>query len=216
MAFLNYIWLPVDFILNINEYLPAIMQNYGVLVYAILFLIIFAETGFVVTPFLPGDSLIFAAGALAVGSNGMNLPILLVIMPVAAIVGDACNYAIGKKLGGRLLERPDGRFIKKAHIEETQAFYAKHGGKTIILARFVPFVRTFAPFVAGVGHMEYKTFGFFNIIGGLIWTWGFLALGFFFGNIPFVEHNFEVVILGIIAISMLPGVYKFVESKLKK
>lgn len=199
----------VDFILNIDQNLATLVSQYGVWVYAIIFGIIFLETGLVITPFLPGDSLIFAAGALAaLPSSSVKFPVIFLVMPIAAILGDACNYAIGHKFGVVLLDRFEGRLIKAEHIEQTNAFFDKHGGKTIILARFVPFVRTFAPFVAGIGQMEYRKFGLFNIAGGLLWTWGFLLLGFFFGNIPVVKENFEVVILGIVFISIVPMLFE--------
>jgi membrane-associated protein len=212
---LHAIMIPIDFILHIDAHLPTIMASYGTWVYAILFIILFAETGFVVTPFLPGDSLIFAAGALA-ASGSMNMLILAVVLAAAAVLGDMCNYFIGEKFGNVLIDRFEGRLIKREHITETEAFFERHGGKTILFARFVPFVRTFAPFVAGIGRMHYGKFARFNVTGGLLWTWGFLALGYFFGNIPFVKDNFEWVILGIIAISLLPAVIKAVQSRIKK
>ena len=210
----------IDFILHIDTHLAVLMGSYGIWVYALIFLVLFAETGLVVTPFLPGDSLIFAAGALAAATmysttGHMNLWVLAVLCPVAAIAGDAANYFIGAEFGERILARFEGRIINRKHIAETEAFFERHGGKTIMLARFVPFVRTFAPFVAGIGTMHYRRFAHFNIIGGLIWSWGFLVLGFFFGNLSVVKNNFEVVILGIIAISLLPAVIKVLQSKLK-
>lgn len=205
----------IDFILNIDVHLAQLMASYGVWVYGIIFAIIFIETGAVVMPFLPGDSLIFAAGAFAAATH-MNILVLMLIMPLAAILGDMVNYLIGRHLGSKLLERDDGRFIKKKHLHETQAFFDRHGGKAIILARFVPFVRTFAPFVAGVGHMDYKHFESYNIIGAFIWTWGFLILGYFFGNIPFVKENFSLVIIGIIVVSVLPAIWSAIQSKLPK
>lgn len=205
----------IDFILNIDIHLAELMASYGMWVYGIIFAIIFVETGAVVMPFLPGDSLIFAAGAFAAATH-MNILVLIIIMPLAAILGDMVNYMIGRYLGSKLLERDNDRFIKKKHLHETQAFFDRHGGKAIILARFVPFVRTFAPFVAGVGHMNYKHFEFYNIIGGFIWTWGFLLLGYFFGNIPFVKDNFSLVILGIILISVLPAAWTAISNKLSK
>lgn len=193
----------VDFILNIDVHLGELLSTYGTWVYAILFAILFFETGLVVTPFLPGDSLIFAAGAFA-ATGHLSLPIMAILLPLAAIVGDASNYLIGKYFGTRLLERDNERFIKKKHLDDTHAFFERHGGKTIILARFVPFIRTFAPFVAGIGHMSYRHFAAYNVVGGILWSELFLLVGYFFGNIPFVKHNFSLVIMGFIFISVIP------------
>ena len=192
----------IEELLHFDRYIPVIMDNYGVLIYVLLFLIIFCETGLVVTPFLPGDSIIFACGALAAVS-GMNILVLIVIFFSAAILGDGTNYLIGKKLGERFVNS-NNRFIKKSYIDKAQSFYEKYGSKAIVLARFVPIVRTFAPFVAGIGNMCYKKFGVFNIIGGTIWVSLFLSLGFFFGNIPVIKNNFSLVTIGIILISLLP------------
>lgn len=192
----------IEELLHFDRYIPVIMDNYGVLIYVLLFLIIFCETGLVVTPFLPGDSIIFACGALAAVS-GMNILVLIVLFFSAAILGDGTNYLIGKKLGERLVNS-NNRFIKKSYIDKAQSFYEKYGSKAIVLARFVPIVRTFAPFVAGIGNMCYKKFGVFNIIGGTIWVSLFLSLGFFFGNIPVIKNNFSLVTIGIILISLLP------------
>ena len=192
----------IEELLHFDRYISVIMDNYGVLIYVLLFLIIFCETGLVVTPFLPGDSIIFACGALAAVS-GMNILVLIVIFFSAAILGDGTNYLIGKKLGERLINS-NNRFIKKSYIDKAQSFYEKYGSKAIVLARFVPIVRTFAPFVAGIGKMCYKKFGVFNIIGGTIWVSLFLSLGFFFGNIPVIKNNFSLVTIGIILISLLP------------
>lgn len=192
----------IEELLHFDRYIPVIMDNYGVLIYVLLFLIIFCETGLVVTPFLPGDSIIFACGALAAVS-GMNILVLIVIFFSAAILGDGTNYLIGKKLGERLVNS-NSRFIKKSYIDKAQSFYEKYGSKAIVLARFVPIVRTFAPFVAGIGKMCYKKFGVFNIIGGTIWVSLFLSLGFFFGNIPVIKNNYSLVTIGIILISLLP------------
>ncbi|MCL2324013.1 MAG: DedA family protein [Actinomycetia bacterium] len=211
----------IDFILHIDVHLAALMASYGIWVYALLFLILFIETGLVVMPFLPGDSLIFAAGALAAvtmrSTTGgqMNIWVLVAILPLAAVAGDAMNFEIGKNFGERLLSRFEGRIINRKHIADTEAFFERHGGKTILLARFVPFVRTFAPFVAGIGRMHYGRFARFNVVGGLLWAWGFLFLGFFFGNIPFVKNNFEFVIIGIVLISVIPMFVQFIINKLK-
>ena len=183
--------------------------------YAILFLIIFAETGLVVTPFLPGDSLLFAVGALsALGS--FNLWLSLIVLTVAAILGDTVNYWIGKIFGQKIVDNPKIPFINQKHIDQTQEFYKKHGGKTIILARFVPIVRTFAPFVAGIGNMHYEKFLAYNVIGGALWVGIFTLMGYFFGNIPAVKHNFTLVILGIILVSVVPMGLEFIKAKRKK
>jgi len=205
----------IDFILHIDEHLAEIVAQYGLITYAILFLIIFAETGLVVTPFLPGDSLLFAVGALsALGS--FNLWLSLIVLTVAAILGDTVNYWIGKIFGQKIVDNPKIPFINQKHIDQTQEFYKKHGGKTIILARFVPIVRTFAPFVAGIGNMHYEKFLAYNVIGGALWVGIFTLMGYFFGNIPAVKHNFTLVILGIILVSVVPMGLEFIKAKRKK
>ncbi len=205
---MNIIVTLIEFVLHIDVHLVEIIQAYGVLTYAILFLIIFAETGLVVTPFLPGDSLLFAAGAIsALGS--LHLSALLVLLYAAAIAGDSANYWIGSLFGQKIVDNPKITFINQEHIDKTEAFYRKHGGKTIILARFVPIVRTFAPFVAGVGKMHYQTFLLFNVIGGLLWVSLFTLAGFFFGNIPAVKENFGLVVIAIVLISVLPMIYEY-------
>lgn len=212
MEILSFI---VDFILHIDTHLNEIIQAYGSLTYFILFMIIFAETGFVVTPFLPGDSLLFAVGALsALGS--IHLTGILILLYIAAILGDSVNYWIGNVFGQKIVDSKKIKFINQEHIDKTQEFYKKHGGKTIILARFVPIVRTFAPFVAGVGKMHYDTFVLYNVIGGIIWVTAFTLAGYFFGNIPAVQHNFTLVVLGIIGISVLPMIFEFIKSKREK
>jgi membrane-associated protein len=207
-----------EFALHFDKYLEVFVQQYGFLTYAILFLIIFCETGLVVTPFLPGDSLLFAAGALSASLNtgGTLNPILLIIvLSIAAIAGDTVNYLIGAYIGPKVFER-DSRFLKKEYFDRTNAFYEKYGGKTIILARFVPIVRTFAPFVAGVGKMDYRRFITFNVIGGILWVVIFITLGALFGNIPFVKDNFEIVTLGIVFISILPMIFEFIRARRTK
>jgi len=204
----------VDFILHLDQYLNEIIQNYGVWTYAILFLIIFIETGFVIMPFLPGDSLLFAAGTFA-ALGSLNVWLLWVVVFVAAVLGDTVNYWIGKKIGPRAFNQ-DMRFLKREYLEKTQQFYDKHGGKTIILARFVPIVRTFAPFVAGVGTMNYGRFFTFNVVGAFLWTTLFIFLGYFFGNIPFVKENFELAIFGIIFISVVPMAIEYVRNRARK
>ncbi len=198
----------VDLFLHLDEYLTEIIQDYGAWTYLILFLIIFLETGLVVPPFLPGDSLLFAAGVLAAGGS-LEVGFLFFLLAAAAILGDTVNYQIGHYVGPRIFEQERIRFLKKEHLGRTHACYEKHGGKTIILARFMPIIRTFAPFVAGVGSMTYSRFLSFNIVGGIIWVAMFTFAGYFFGNIPIVKDNFELVILAIIAISVLPGVIEF-------
>ena len=205
----------LDYFLNLDAHLGVLINNYGVWTYLILFLIIFAETGFVVTPFLPGDSLIFAAGALAASLGVLNPWLLFGLLTVAAILGDSVNYAIGHAIGPRVF-REDVRFLKREYLDRTHEFYEKHGGKTIILARFMPIIRTFAPFVAGVGAMTYQKFITYNVVGGIVWVGLFTFLGYFFGNIPAVQHNFTYVILGIIFVSVLPPIYEVLRSRSKK
>ena len=201
----------LDFFIHLDVHLGEIILNYGGWTYAILFLIIFMETGFVVTPFLPGDSLLFAAGTFA--ALGSLDPILLFfLLFVAAILGDTVNYWIGSVVGLRAFEK-ERRFLNREHLEKTQRFFEKHGGKTIILARFVPIVRTFAPFVAGVGTMKYRYFVLYNIIGAFLWTSLFIFGGYFIGNIPVVKDNFEIVIMAIIFISVLPMVVEYINSR---
>lgn len=205
----------VDFILNIDVYLGTILQSYGPATYVILFLVIFCETGLVFLPFLPGDSLIFAAGAFA-AMGSLNVFILYFVLLLAAFLGDTVNYHIGKKLGNKVESLENKRFIKKEHLEKTEQFFQKHGGKSIILARFIPIVRTFAPFVAGSGKMKYTDFIKYNIIGSILWVSICTFAGYFFGNIPVVKENFSTIILAIIFISVLPMVIAFVKSKLTK
>ncbi len=203
----------IDLVLHLDKHLGILINNYGTWVYVILFFIILFETGLVVTPFLPGDSLIFAAAAFAaIGS--LNIWILIISLAVAAILGDTINYNIGKHLGQKLLDRGDSRFIKKQYIDKTNAYYERYGGKTIVIARFIPIVRTFAPFVAGIGSMHYKQFITYNSMGGLLWVLLVSLLGFFFGNIPFVANNFSVVIIAIILISILPAAIGIIKGKM--
>jgi len=215
---MDFIKNAFEFALHFDQYLAVFVQQYGFLTYAILFAIIFCETGLVVTPFLPGDSLLFAAGALSASLNtgGILSPIfLIVVLSVAAIAGDTVNYFIGAYIGPKVFER-DSRFLKKEYLDRTNAFYEKYGGKTIILARFVPIVRTFAPFVAGVGNMNYRRFITFNLIGGLLWVTIFVTLGALFGNIPIVKNNFEIVTIGIVFISILPMIFEYVRARRSK
>ncbi len=202
----------LDFLLHTDKYLADLMVNYGPWIYALLFAIVFAETGFVVTPFLPGDSLLFAAGALAASTGGMSIPLLWVVLVTAAILGDAVNYSIGRRIGTRVFSE-NARVLKTSYLRRTEAFYEKHGNRTIIMARFVPIVRTFAPFVAGVGSMQYRRFATYNVVGGLAWVTIFLGAGALFGQIPFVKENFEIVTLGIVLVSVLPIVFEFVKER---
>ena len=202
----------IDFILHIDQHLVEISAQYGVWIYAVLFLIIFCETGLVVTPFLPGDSLLFAAGGIAaVGS--MNIHVMIALLLAAAILGDAANFMIGKFFGCKLFANPDSKIFRQSYLEKTHAFYEKHGGKTIIIARFVPIVRTFAPFVAGMGSMHYGTFIRYNIIGAVLWVLSFSYAGYFFANIPVVKNNLALVMVAIIVISILPGVVEVIRAR---
>lgn len=204
----------IDFILHIDVHLSEIISQYGALTYGILFVIIFIETGLVVTPFLPGDSLLFASGAFA-AIGTLNVWLVLILLMIAAVAGDTVNYWIGHFFGERIVRHPKIP-IKPEHIAQTEEFFKKHGGKTIILARFVPIVRTFAPFVAGIGKMHYGYFISYNVVGGIAWVLLFTMAGYLFGNIPAVQHNFTLVILGIIAVSIVPMFYHQVKSRLKK
>jgi membrane-associated protein len=202
----------VDFVLHIDQHLLAITNQYGGWTYAILFLIVFCETGLVVTPILPGDSLLFAAGALSAGPGGLNPVVVMVVLMVAAILGDSVNYAIGKRVGTAVF---DGRYrmLKPEYLEKTNQFYAKYGGKTIVLARFVPIVRTYAPFVAGAASMSYSRFLAFNVGGGIAWVGIFVLLGFFFGNIPVVRDNFGLVVIAIVLLSVAPIALEFIKHR---
>ena len=202
----------IDFILHIDQHLAALSAEYGVWIYAILFLIIFCETGLVVMPFLPGDSLLFAAGGIA-ALGEMNIHLMVALLLVAAILGDAVNFAIGKYFGARLFANPDSKIFRRAYLDKTHAFYEKHGGKTFIIARFVPIVRTFAPFVAGMGNMHYGRFIRYNIIGAILWVVLFSYAGYFFANIPLVKNNLALVLAAIIVISVLPGVIEVVRAR---
>ena len=201
----------IDFILHIDVHLDQLVSAYGALTYVVLFLIVFCETGLVVTPFLPGDSLLFAAGAIA-SRGGLNPLLLMAVLIVAAILGDALNYTIGFKIGPKVLEK-NSRLLKVEHIKRTERFYEKYGGKTIIFARFVPIVRTFAPFLAGVGKMNYVRFARYNVIGGLLWVIGFVGAGVVFGEIPAVKKNFTLVIIGIIVVSIMPAVFEWIKAR---
>lgn len=211
---MEFISTAIDFILHIDVHLNEMIIQYGTLTYGILFFIIFAETGFVFTPFLPGDSLLFAAGTFA-ARGSFDVYLLAFLLIAAAILGDNINYWVGRKLGIKLFERYN-KFLKKEYLEKTQKFYEKHGGKTIILARFFPIIRTFSPFVAGLGKMTYSRFVLNDIAGGFIWISVFVFGGYFFGNIPFVQKNFSLVIVVIIVISVIPAITEFIRHKFLK
>ncbi len=207
-----------DILLHLDQYLPGIIQTYGFWTYPILFTIIFCETGFVITPYLPGDSLLFVAGAIA-GTGYLRIELLLLILIAAAVLGDSANYWIGHTFGMNVIEKRFSRLINKDHLRKTEQFFEKYGGMTIVIARFVPFIRTFAPFVAGIGKMQYRWFLTYNVVGGILWVLSFLSLGYFFGGIPIVKENFNYIIYIIIGLSLLIvvsiifGLFRTVNSK---
>ena len=204
----------IDIFLHLDLHLNAWAGMLGPWLYLVLFLIIFCETGLVVTPFLPGDSLLFAVGALAsVDGSSIRLPLLSVLLFGAAVAGDAVNYAIGSRIGPRVFSHSDSRLFNREHLIRTQRFYEKYGGKTIVLARFIPIIRTFAPFVAGIGTMAYPRFALFNVTGGALWVLSFLLGGFFFGNVPAVKQNFHYVIVAIIVISVMPPILEYLRAR---
>lgn len=202
----------LELLLHFDEHLLNFINNYGVWVYALLFAIIFAETGFVVTPFLPGDSLLFVVGSLA-GSGYINYWLIYFILIAAAILGDTVNYWIGHHTGHKVFAKKNSKLFNKQHLETTRKFFEKHGGKTIILARFLPIVRTFAPFVAGMGSMNYKSFALYNVVGAFIWVTSLTAAGYFLGSLPIVKDNFEKAIFVIIGLSLLPPIYEFIKAR---
>jgi membrane-associated protein len=212
---MEFIKSVVDFVLHLDVHLSELIQTYGVWTYFILFVVIFCETGLVVTPFLPGDSLIFAAGTFAARGD-LKVVVLFLVLAAAAVIGDTVNYWIGKIIGPKVFQKENSRIFKKQYLERTHRFYEKYGAETIIIARFVPIVRTFAPFVAGIGRMTYGKFLSYNIVGGVAWVALFTFGGYFFGNIPFVKKNFSLVIIAIILISLLPMVYEFLKHRKKK
>lgn len=216
MEFFHEFWhFFIELLTNTGNTLDMLVTEYGIWVYAILFLIIFCETGLVVTPFLPGDSLLFLAGAIAVRDNNpLHIYWLILILIVAAILGDAVNYTIGRLFGEKLFSNPNSKIFKQEYLEKTNKFYEKHGGKTIILARFVPIVRTFAPFVAGMGKMSYKHFISYNVIGGIAWVAIFCILGALIGRMEWVEKNLDKVVIIIVIVSILPAIYEVVKAKL--
>jgi membrane-associated protein len=211
MEFLN--WL-VDFFLHLDRHLAEVIRQYGGYTYALLFLVIFLETGLVVAPLLPGDSLLFAAGSFA-GLGALNPWLLFALLSVAAILGDTVNYAIGAYLGPKVFHFPKSRFFNPEHLRKTHEFYEKYGGKTIIIARFVPIIRTFAPFVAGIGAMSYARFLLYNVAGGILWVGVCVFAGYFFGNLPIVKKNFSLVILGIIVVSIMPAVVEYLRHRMQ-
>ena len=202
----------VDFFLHLDQHLAEVIQQYGRTTYLLLFLIVFLETGLVVTPILPGDSLLFAAGAFAALGH-LSLWPLFFLLCVAAILGDTVNYAIGARIGPKVFHYPKSRFFNPEHLKKTHAFYEKYGGKTIIIARFVPIVRTFAPFVAGVGQMSYRQFIGYNVVGGILWVTICVFAGYFFGNLPFVKKNFSVVVIVIVLLSLMPAVVEYLKHR---
>lgn len=203
----------VDLLLHVDKYLDQIIQNYGAGTYFLLFMIIFCETGLIVTPFLPGDSLLFAVGAFA-ARGSLDLTTCLLLLSVAGILGDSVNYWIGSSVGAKFFHKANSRFFNQAHLDRTHQFYEKYGNKTIVLARFVPIVRTFAPFVAGIGSMTYAKFFAYNVAGGILWVGLFVLAGYYFGNIAFVQKNFSLVILAIIVLSILPIVFEFIKHRM--
>ncbi|MGB8339842.1 MAG: DedA family protein [Burkholderiales bacterium] len=212
----------VQYILHLDQHLMLLAQNYGLWIYAILFAIIFCETGLVVTPFLPGDSLLFVAGGVAAGVtadgvNALNVHVLTLTLITAAFLGNLVNFFVGRYLGRRIFSKPrDSIFLKQAYLDRTHAFFEKHGGKTIVLSRFVPIVRTYAPFVAGIGNMSRAHFALFNIVGAVAWCASLIYAGYFFGNLPWFKKNLSLVIIGIIILSVMPAVFEFIRTKIKR
>jgi membrane-associated protein len=205
----------IDFFLHLDKHLFDIVQQYGTLTYVILFLIVFTETGLVIMPLLPGDSLLFAAGAIAANEDsGLNVFVIIIVLIIAALLGDNVNYFMGKKFGGVIKKRERILFLKREYLEKTEAFYEKHGGSTVIMARFIPIVRTVAPFVAGAGSMNYSKYIGYCVLGAILWVPSLTLLGYFFGNMDIVKKNFELVIFGIIGFSVLPMLYQFLKSKM--
>jgi len=204
-----------DIFMHLDKHLGAVIQSYGIWTYLILFLIIFCETGLVITPILPGDSLLFAAGAFA-AIGALDVMWLFILLSIAAVAGDTLNYWIGSYMGPKIFHKEKVRFLNREYLDRTHAFYEKHGGKTIIIARFMPIIRTFAPFVAGIGKMTYLHFISYNLVGGIIWIAAFIFGGYFFGNIPVVKRNFTLVIMAIIVLSILPGIVEYLRHRFRK
>jgi len=211
---MQYIKSFIDIILHLDAHLTEWTQAFGPWVYVIIFVVVFCETGLVVTPFLPGDSLLFAVGAVcAIDNSPLNVYAMMFFLIIAAVLGDAVNYAIGKRIGPKVFKSETSRLLNKKHLMRTQRFYERHGGKTIIIARFIPIIRTFAPFVAGVGNMGYRRFAAFNVIGAVAWVVGFLKLGHIFGNFPIVKQRFHYVLFGIIFLSILPAIIEYIRAR---
>ena len=204
---------PIDIILHLDVYLDMLVHKYGPWIYAILFLVIFCETGLVVMPFLPGDSLLFIAGAVAAG-GGMDPVLLAGLLMLAAIMGDSTNYVIGRTAGERLFSNPNSKIFRRDYLEKTHDFYERHGGKTVTMARFLPIFRTFAPFVAGVARMFYPRFFMFSVFGTILWVGGLVTLGYFFGNVPFIKKNLSLLVVGIILLSLVPMIIGVIRSRL--
>ncbi|MEW5709274.1 MAG: DedA family protein [Pseudomonadota bacterium] len=202
----------VDLLVHLDRHLVWVVENYGVWIYALLFLIVFCETGLVVTPFLPGDSLLFVAGTLAAAGT-MDVHLVVLLLVAAAILGDTVNYWVGKAVGPRVFHEENARFFRKEYLDRTHRFYERHGGKTIVIARFVPIIRTFAPFVAGIGTMEYGRFLFYNVTGAVLWVVSLTYAGYYFGNLPWVKANLTLVILGIVLLSISPGIFEYLRQR---
>lgn len=212
---MDLLFFLIDLILHVDKHLDLLIQDFGVWIYLILFLIVFCETGLVVTPFLPGDSLLFAAGAFA-ARGSLDLAVLVILLIVAAIVGDAVNYAIGRYLGEKAFSNPNSKIFRRSHLEKTKLFFEHYGAKAIVIARFVPIVRTFAPFVAGVGKMPYGKFALYNVLGAILWVLVCTVAGYLFGGLAIVKNNFSLVVLGIILVSILPMFLEFIRFKVGK
>lgn len=212
---MEYISHFVDLFLHLDKHLGELVKEYGTWTYLVLFIIVFCETGLVITPILPGDSLLFAAGAIA-ALGSLNPHLLVVLLTIAAVLGDAVNYQIGRYIGPAVFKKEDSRFFKRAHLEKTHAFYERYGGKTIIIARFVPIVRTFAPFIAGVGQMSYKQFALYNVVGAIAWVVIGVYAGYLFGGLKIVKENFSLIIIAIVLISLLPAAFEFWRARRQK
>ncbi len=212
---MSFISTFIDWFLHIDKHLTEVAAQYNTWTYAILFIIVFCETGLVVTPFLPGDSLLFAAGAIAAApdQNTLNVHVMALLLLTAAILGDAVNYAVGRKMGKAVFDKKDSRIFKPQYLERTHKFFEKYGNKTIVIARFVPIVRTFAPFLAGVGTMSYRKFAMYNVTGAILWVGIMTYAGYFFGQTPYVQRNFKLVIVAIIVISIMPAVIEFIRAR---
>jgi len=215
LGLMEYISHFIDLFLHLDKHLGELVKEYGTWTYLVLFVIVFCETGLVVTPILPGDSLLFAAGAIA-ALGSLNPHLLVVLLTIAAVLGDAVNYQIGRYVGPAVFKKEDSRFFKRAHLEKTHAFYERYGGKTIIIARFVPIVRTFAPFIAGVGQMSYKQFALYNVVGAILWVVIGVYAGYLFGGLEVVKENFSLIIIAIVLISLLPAAFEFWRAKREK